>query len=100
MAVASNVYDGQGNLVEQIVDHGDGTGELLRYEHGSVVETVALDGLPAPEPAPEPEPDPVVVAAETIRDEIAEALDSAPHNVEGLKAAIVAGLATAVAKLT
>jgi hypothetical protein len=59
--------------------------------------------LAAHHPAPAPEPvaaDPVTIAAATIRDEVAEALDSAPNNVEGLKAAIVSGLATAVAMLT
>lgn len=37
-------YDGQ--LVEQTVDHGDGTGTLTVYEDGQAVATKQVTGLP------------------------------------------------------
>lgn len=49
MTIRSNVYDGQGNLVEQIVDNDDGTGEFICYENGEVVEIKELVNLPLPE---------------------------------------------------
>jgi YD repeat-containing protein len=42
-----------GNVVETVVDHGDGTGTRTTYdEHGQVTATEELTGLPIPEPIP------------------------------------------------
>lgn len=46
-----------GNIVEQVVDNGDGTGTRTVYHPDGTVDTVEqLTGLPIPV---EPEPDPV-----------------------------------------
>lgn len=45
------VEDGRGRVIEQTVDHGDGTGTLTRYdEAGKPVETVEVKGLPVEPP--------------------------------------------------
>ena len=56
-----------GHMVEQTVDHGDGTGTRTVYEDGQVVSTgaVALDV-----------PDPAEVAARTIEDRLRSGLDA------------------------
>ena len=52
-------HDGNGNIVEQTVDNGDGTGVRTVYDgKGNVTSTEQLTGLPIPV---EPEPDPVEV---------------------------------------
>ena len=54
---AVTVHDGNGNIVEQTVDNGDGTGTRTTFHPDGTVDTVEqLTGLPIP---PEPEPDPV-----------------------------------------
>jgi len=50
-------HDGNGNIVEQTVDNGDGTGTRTTFDtDGNVTSVEQLTGLPIPEP---PEPDPV-----------------------------------------
>ena len=45
------IEDGNGNVIEQLVDHGDGTGTRTRYdEAGKPVETVEVKGLPVEPP--------------------------------------------------
>ena len=50
------------NIVERIVDNGDGTGTRTTYdEHGNVTATVNLTGLPIPDLPADPDlipPDP------------------------------------------
>ena len=42
-----------GNIIEQVVDNGDGTGTRTTYDaDGQVAGTEELTGLPNPEPAP------------------------------------------------
>ena len=54
----------EGRLVQQIVNHGDGTGTRTTYTPTGDVESVEeLSGLPIPPP---PTPDPYVVYAEAI----------------------------------
>lgn len=52
-----------------------------------------------PEAPPAPEEHPVVAALRVLGDEVTEALESAPNNGEGIKAAITAAFARALAKL-
>lgn len=51
-----------GNVVERIVDNGDGTGTRTTYdEHGNETATVNLTGLPIPDLPADPDlipPDP------------------------------------------
>lgn len=55
-----------GNIVEQVVDNGDGTGVRTLFDaDGNVTSTENLTGLPIP---PEPEPDPV----EALQAQVAE----------------------------
>ena len=50
-------HDVDGNIVERIVDNGDGTGTRTTYLPDGTVDTVEqLTGLPIPPP---PEPDPM-----------------------------------------
>ena len=57
-------HDGNGNVVEQTVDHGDGTGTRTTYHADGTVDTVEqLTGLPVPEPEP---PDPIAEMQATI----------------------------------
>ena len=45
------IEDGNGNVIEQVVDHGDGTGTRTRYDtDGKPVETVEVKGLPVEPP--------------------------------------------------
>ncbi len=45
------IEDGNGNVIEQLVDHGDGTGTRTRYDtDGKPVETVEVKGLPVEPP--------------------------------------------------
>ena len=61
---AVTVHDGDGNIVEQTVDNGDGTGTRTVYDaDGNVTSTEELSGLPIP---PAPTSDPYVVYAEAI----------------------------------
>ena len=51
-------HDVDGNIVERIVDNGDGTGTRTTFHPDGAVDTVEqLTGLPIPPP---PEPDPLV----------------------------------------
>ncbi len=53
-----------GNVIEQTVDNGDGTGTRTRYHADGTVDTVEqLTGLPIPEPEP---PDPMAEMQATI----------------------------------
>ena len=50
-------HDVDGNIVERIVDNGDGTGTRTTFHPDGTVDTVEqLTGLPIPPP---PEPDPM-----------------------------------------
>ena len=50
-------HDVDGNIVERIVDNGDGTGTRTTFHADGTVDTVEqLTGLPIPPP---PEPDPM-----------------------------------------
>ena len=47
MTVMETVHDSNGNIVEQTVDNGDGTGTRTVYDDkGTVVSTEQVDGLP------------------------------------------------------
>ena len=49
----AHTFDADGALIEQVVDHGDGTGTRTTYRPDGTVDTVEqLTGLPIPEPAP------------------------------------------------
>jgi len=51
---AVTVHDGDGNIVEQTVDNGDGTGTRTTFDaDGNVTSVEQLTGLPIPV-APEP----------------------------------------------
>ncbi len=53
-----------GNVVEETVDNGDGTGTRTFYNADGTVDTVEqLTGLPIPEPPP---PDPIAEMQATI----------------------------------
>ena len=67
-----------GRIVEQTVDHGDGTGTRTTYHADGTVDTVEqLTGLPIPPP---PEPDPMadlqaqLAAQQALIDELLAAL--------------------------
>ena len=71
-------HDLEGNIVEQTVDHGDGTGTRTTFHPDGTVDTVEqLTGLPIPPP---PEPDPLmdlqaqVAAQQALIDELLAAL--------------------------
>lgn len=52
-----NVHDGNGNIVEQTIDNGDGTGTHTTFHPDGTVDVVEqLTGLPIPQPEP---PDPI-----------------------------------------
>ena len=47
MSVYFTHEDGKGHMVEQVVDHGDGTGTRTVYdEHGNVTTVEQITGLP------------------------------------------------------
>ena len=57
-------HDLEGNVVERIVDNGDGTGTRTTYDaDGNVTSVEQLTGLPIPEPPP---PDPIAEMQATI----------------------------------
>ena len=62
-------FDSNGNIVEQTVDNGDGTGTRTVYDaDGNVTSTEQLTGLPIPE-SPEPEPvDPLTTLLARLAD--------------------------------
>ncbi len=55
--------DCHGHIIEQVIDHGDGTGTRTVYEDGQAVATEQVTGLPVP--------DPTEVAARTIEERLA-----------------------------
>ena len=60
-----------GNVVERIVDNGDGTGTRTTYdEHGNETSVEQVTGLPIPEPVAEPT-DPVALLVSALRDPLA-----------------------------
>ena len=60
-----------GNVVERIVDNGDGTGTRTTYdEHGNETSVEQLTDLPIPEPVTEPA-DPVALLVAALRDPLA-----------------------------
>ncbi len=62
-------YDGKGKLVEQVIDHGDGTGTRTTYRpDGTVLATTPVTGL-AVDPPDE-------VTRRTIEDRAVTALDA------------------------
>ena len=71
-------FDSNGNIVEQVVDNGDGTGTRTTFHPDGTVDTVEqLTGLPIPPP---PEPDPMadmqaqLAAQQALIDELLAAL--------------------------
>jgi hypothetical protein len=82
--------DGAGTILERITDNGDGTGTLTNSEG----ET-PLTGLAIPEPEPA---SPELIAAQQIRDSIADAMVGAT-TVEELQTAILDGLSAAITNL-
>lgn len=59
------------NIVERIVDNGDGTGTRTTYdEHGNETSVKQVTGLPIPEPVAEPT-DPVALLVSALRDPLA-----------------------------
>jgi hypothetical protein len=71
-------FDANGNIVEQTVDNGDGTGTRTTFHPDGTVDTVEqLTGLPIPPP---PEPDPMadmqaqLAAQQALIDELLAAL--------------------------
>ena len=67
-----------GNVIEQVVDNGDGTGTRTTFHPDGTVDTVEqLTGLPIPPP---PEPDPMadmqaqLAAQQALIDELLAAL--------------------------
>lgn len=63
------IEDGNGNVIEQVVDHGDGTGTLTRYdEAGKPVETVEVKDLPVVPPEEK--------VRASIEDRLRQALDN------------------------
>ena len=60
------LFNGTGEIVEQTIDNGDGTGTRTTFDaDGNVTSVEQLTGLPIPEP---PEPDPV----EALQAQVAE----------------------------
>ena len=58
------VEDGHGNVVERVVDHGDGTATRTTYDtDGQVTGTEAVTGLPVAEPVAVPPTDAEIEAA-------------------------------------
>ena len=85
------VEDGHGNVVERVVDHGDGTATRTLYDtDGQVTGTEQVTGLPAPDP---PVVDPaaaVLTAVQTARNEVAgyAASNGTRQAVEALATAV------------
>lgn len=51
MTIIETVEDGHGRIIEQLVDHGDGTGSRTVYDaDGNVTSTEQVTGLPLPPP--------------------------------------------------
>ncbi len=76
--VRETVEDGNGHVISQTVDHGDGTGTRTTFHPDGTVDTVEqLTGLPIPPP---PEPDPMadmqaqLAAQQALIDELLAAL--------------------------
>ena len=62
--VRETVEDGNGHVISQTVDNGDGTGTRTTFDADGNVESVEqLSGLPIPEPPP---PDPIAEMQATI----------------------------------
>ena len=62
-----------GNIVEQIIDNGDGTGTRTTFDADGTVDTVEqLTGLPIPPP---PEPDPMADTGDLPVDLLLDATD-------------------------
>ena len=77
-------HDGNGNIVEQTVDNGDGTGTRQTFDaDGNVTSTVQLTGLPIPEPDP-PDLDTVFASVPVV------SLEEANDTLLALKAALEA----------
>jgi hypothetical protein len=50
--ILSTIEDGAGRMVEQTVDHGDGTGTRTIYHDDGTQTVDQIDGLPVPVPSP------------------------------------------------
>ena len=89
-----------GNIVEQTLDHGDGTGTRTTYHPDGTVDSVEqLSGLPILEPFI-PSQTPEQVAVEVIREEIDLRLSPSDVNsIAEVKAAIRDGLDAASQRL-
>jgi hypothetical protein len=74
-----------GNVVEQVTDNGDGTGELVRFNpDGTIAATEALTELPIP-----PAPDPTELALEVLAEVVAARGPDALRQVVTLALAVV-----------
>ena len=84
------VEDGHGNVVERVVDHGDGTATRTFYDtDGEVTGTEVLTGLPIPDVAADPAAS-VLTAVQTARNEVAgyAASNGTRQAVEALATAV------------
>lgn len=87
----TTTFGPDGQVVEQTIDHGDGTGTRTLYgPDGQVTGTEALTGLPIPDP---PAADPaaaVLTAVQTARNEVAgyAATNGTRQAVEALATAV------------
>ena len=77
-------FDANGNVVEQTVDNGDGTGTRTTFDaDGNVTSTEQLSGLPIPVPPP-PDLDTVFASVPVV------SLEEANDTLLALKAALEA----------
>lgn len=84
------VEDGHGNVVERVVDNGDGTATRTFYgADGQVTGTEVLTGLPIPDVAADPAAS-VLTAVQTARNEVAgyAATNGTRQAVEALATAV------------
>ena len=86
----TTTFGPDGQVVEQTIDHGDGTGTRTLYgPDGQVTGTEKLTGLPIPDVAADPAAS-VLTAVETARNEVAgyAASNGTRQAVEALATAV------------
>lgn len=75
-------YNSDNQLIEELVDNGDGTGIRTTYNpDGTIATTVQVTGLPIPEP-PEPTPEEQIAELRATIDALLDALggDDGPED--------------------